>query len=91
MHGGYTGIPAGPDFLQPIKKFQRIEARCATDTGSRVHGAEHGGDKTMNMKQGHDIETSIRPGQSQGGGDIACRRTDILLTQRHQLGSGGSA
>ena len=79
MHGGHAGIPGGPYFLQPIKKFQGIKTRRAADTGPGMHRAQHGGDEAVDMKQGHDIETSIRRSERQGLGNIARRCTDISL------------
>ena len=57
------------------------------NTGASPHGREHGPDKSVNMEQGHDVESPVIGRKSEAPGNVRGRGGEIVPRQGHDLGS----
>ena len=67
-----TSIPGRFGLVHPADELQRIEAGRTEDTAASRQACQHGRHQTVNMKEWHDVEATVRRPELERPYDI-CR------------------
>ena len=86
MHRRHRGVPGRGRLGHPPKELQRVEARSAEHRAAGVQGSQHGRDQAVNVKQRHDVETTVLGAEGQAPRHASGGRADVGVAQRNELG-----
>ena len=87
MHRRHGRVPGRLCLLHPGEETQSIEAWRAKYAAASRERRQQPRHEPVNVKQRHDLEAAILRREGKRLCDVVCRRADILLRQRYDLGS----
>ena len=87
VHRGYRGQPGRLELTQPVERADRMKPRTAGNGPPGIERGEKCRDEPVDMKERHQVQTSIVRPQRQRLRDMPRRRDQIALRERYELGT----